>query len=565
MLKVLAAALLLTALYNFLVFNSQPGIGFSLFIVFINLTVFALGPKPKNIFLSYGFGISSAIFALLLSFRSNGVVQLVDLLASVSFLLLNIYFSKANIKFNFSYLNLLTAPLKAGVKFAEGVLHTFVPQTWAEHSAKKHVTSSLLRGLFIGVPILMVLFIILSKADPVFENITFSFLEDVWIRIMFSLIIFISTLSLGIMKISETDKEKEINQISIGKEYELLVILGGLALLFGGFIFIQFKYLFSGVGERELANLGIQSLTYSEYVRRGFFELLLASSLAAGVIFYSLKYIHKLKGKGKLLVQIFTSIVSIEVGMLLYSAALRVFLYQEAHGFTRARVLGMFFLVWLAVLLIILLIRIVKDINSKTYLTLNIITTLIVLIAINWVNVDGLIATHENKPTVNNEIDYYYLANLSPDAHDSWIPAIQDAERVLTTLNGKQLTPEDYRIFYWHSGAIEAINSHVDYLKNKYGPYDKAVARHAEIKKTIDPGYALQVYGDKPLTDNIYEMRKWQAVNLGEYQAYIYTEQYLETFSKLPAMVENFRSIQSGVSPEVMNSAVLDRSTDPPF
>lgn len=557
MLKVLTAGLLLTALYNFLVFNSQPGIGFSLFIVFINWTLFLFNKNSRNPLLGYGFGIASAVFALLFSFRSNGIVQLVDLFAAVTFLLLNIYFSKSNLKFDFTYLSFLSAPFKAGIKFVEGFIESFIPKTWAEHSSNKHVTSSLLRGLFIGVPVLVVLFFILSRADPVFENITFSFLEDVWIRIIFSLIVFVSALSLGIMKIFEAEEKKEVTQVSDGKEYELLVILGGLALLFSGFIFIQFKYLFSGnIGERELVNLGIKSLTYSEYVRKGFFELLLASVISSGVVFYALRYIHKLRDRGKLLVQIFTSVVTLEVGMLLWSAAMRVNLYQMEHGLTRARVFGMFFLVWLAALLIILLIRIIKDLNSKTYLSLNIISTLLILGFVNFINVDGLIANNEHKPTVNNEIDYYYLAYLSPDAHESWIPAIKDAENVAFNLREREdLNAEDYRVLYWHLGAAEAVNSQVTYLKDKYGSEEKAIARHVELRKT----------NDAPLSEYIYQSRKLQSFNLGEYLAHEYVQENPEIFDKLPQLLKDLQTIQSRINPEIMRNTVLDRSTNPPL
>lgn len=567
MLKVLTAGILLTALYNFLVFNSQPGIGFSLFAIFTNWTVFLFNKNAKNPLLSFGFGISSSIFALLFSFRSNGVVQIVDAISAIGFLLLNIYFAKSNLKFDFSYLSFLTAPLKAGTKFAEGVLQSFVPQTWAtEHSANKHITSSALRGVFIGLPILAVLFFILSKADPIFENITTSFLDGIWWRSIFSIIIFISALSLGIMKIHETEKESESKEISAGKEYELLVILGSLTLLFAGFIFIQFKYLFSGVGERELMNLGIKSITYSEYVRKGFFELLLASVVSSGVIFYALQYIHKLKDKGKLLVQIFTSVVTLEVGLLLWSAAQRVILYYNAHGLTRARVFGMFFLAWLALLLIILLIRILRDIKSKTYLTLNIISTILILALVNCISVDGLIAGSEHKPTVNNEIDYYYLAYLSPDASESWIPAIKEAEKINLNLKDKTtFTPEDYRVLYWNLGAIESINNQVYYLQDKYGSLDKATQRHTQIKQGLDPLYMQQEYKNKPLPEYIYQQRKWQSWNLGEYTAHQRILENPELFNKVKDLLDSLKNIQSRISPEVVNSAALDRSTSAPL
>jgi hypothetical protein len=565
MLKVLATGLLLTGLYNFLVFNSLPGIGFSLFVVFINWVLFVFSKNPKNALLSYGFGIASCIFALLFSFRSNGVVQLIDAFSSIIFLLLNIYFSKSNLKFDFSYLNFLAAPFKAGLKFVEGFVQSLTPQTWSEHSANKQVTSSLLRGLFIGVPVLAVLFFILSKADPVFENITFSFLEDVWIRIIFSLIVFVSVLSLGILKIHESEKEAEVKEVSVGKEYELLIILGGLAVLFGGFIFIQFKYLFSDIGERELLSLGIKSVTYSEYVRKGFFELLLASAISSVLVLYVLRFIHKLKGGGKVLVQLFTSVVTIEVGLLLWSAAQRVFLYQAEHGLTRARAFGMFFLAWMAILLVILLIRVIRDLNNKIYLTLNIISTLVILLLVNIINVDELIAT-KYRPTVNNEIDYYYLTSISPEAHLSWVPAIQEAENVYLNLKDKtDLNSEDYRIIYWSINPTYSIKNEVDYLNDKYGSQDQVESRHKQLRSGMDKGLEKLTYQDKPLPQDVYIARKWQSLNLGEYLAYVYVKENSEQFNKLEQLTEGLRNIQNRINPEIINTTTLDRSTNPPL
>lgn len=566
MLRIFATAIIVTVLFNLLSFNSQFGIGFSLFVGFVNLAVYFLRDKDaKNQNLSLSFGILSSLFAVLISFRSNGVVQFIDIVTAVLLLSLNLYFSKSNLSFDYSFLGLIFAPLKSGLKFVEGVIKTFIPETWSQFSTQKHVTSALIRGILIGLPTLIVLFLILSKADPIFENLTFSFLENIWIRLIFSLIVFISSLSVAVMTIAEQKSESEIKEVSAGKEYELLIVLGGLAILFGGFIFIQFKYLFSNLGERELLNLGIKSLTYSEYVRKGFFELLLASVISSAVILYALRYIHKLKNQGKLWVQILTSVVAVEVGLLLLSAAQRVNLYQIEHGLTRARVFGMFFLGWLALLLLILIIKIIKDLSNKTYLILNIVSTLIIISLVNIVNVDGLMAT-KYKPTVNDEIDYYYLAYLSPDAHLSWLPAIVDAQNVSALLREKpDLNSEDYRILYWNLNAVEGINMQVDYLIDKYGSVGKAKERHRQLKQGMSNEYLKQVYGDGELPKDFYDLRSWQAANLGEYSAYQYIDENSAQFDQLPTLLKSLRDIQNRVKPEIINTTTLDRSINPPL
>lgn len=287
--------------------------------------------------------------------------------------------------------------------------------------------------------------------------------------------------------------------------------------------------------------------------------------VSAGIVLYVLQFIHKLKGSGKLLVQLFSSIVTLEVGMMLFSAAQRVFLYQTEHGLTRARIFGMFFLIWLGVLLTILLVKIIKDLNNRLYLSLNIISTLLILIAVNIINVDGLMTGGKNRPRVNDEIDYYYLARLSPDAHQSWIPAILEAEKVYLALKDKQLTPEEYRIFYWSAGALDAIDSQVTYLEDKYGSLDRVSSRHAKLKKGMDPTYLKNEYKDKPLPESTYRMRKWQAFNMREYLAHEYIEENPEVFDKLPALTEGISFIRSNVPQEIISATTLDRSTNPPL
>ena len=58
---------------------------------------------------------------------------------------------------------------------------------------------------------------------------------------------------------------------------ELGIVLGLLDVLFLAFVLVQFRYLFGGA---ELVQVSA-TLTYAEYARRGFFELVAVAALLA--------------------------------------------------------------------------------------------------------------------------------------------------------------------------------------------------------------------------------------------------------------------------------------------
>jgi hypothetical protein len=109
---------------------------------------------------------------------------------------------------------------------------------------------------------------------------------------------------------------------------EALVVLVVIDILFGVFIVLQLAYLFGGMD--TLAAAGI---TYAEYGRRGFFELLFAAGLA-GVLVAGLESIVATRTRPYLAVSLV--LVGLTAAVLV-SALQRMRLYQEAYGWTELR------------------------------------------------------------------------------------------------------------------------------------------------------------------------------------------------------------------------------------
>lgn len=538
------ASLIFVGLYNILFFHTSFGIGTGLLFLALNLYFYLTRNKDsKSIKFACYSSIVGTIFAFLFALRGNGIVQIANFTTAAFFSLVAVYLYKYTANISFQMPNFLLLPFTVIKNSIDSFFSIFKKDTWPPKQTENDISSSLIRGLLITVPIFGALLFLLVEADPIFGKLTQNFLSNIGERTIASFFVFVVLFSFGLIKILEkVTEQKEVSKISVGKSHELAIITGSVFALFAVFIAIQFRYLFFTVGERELSSLGIASLTYSEYVRKGFFELLIAATIAGGVIVYVLKYLHHLIDRQKLLVQILSGIVTVEAGLLLLSAAKRVFLYTDAHGLTRAREFGFVFLIWLAILLVVFLMRILKEMKKEQFFGSVITTTLLTLIFINVVNLDGLIAT-KYKPTVNNEIDYYYIASLSSDASDAWVPAIEDADKTLSELNGiAQFSLEENRRLYWTKETLEKIMYQSTYLLKKYG----------EVKI-------------ESLSESELQNRKWQSYNMSEFFAHKTVRENSGMFGQITALLNKANSLQERASIEVRQNTPLDRSTQSPL
>jgi len=109
---------------------------------------------------------------------------------------------------------------------------------------------------------------------------------------------------------------------------EVVTVLAALDLLFGVFVGLQFAYLFGGFD-----TLAATGLTYAEYARRGFFELVVAATIV-GLLVVGLEATVERRSRAYV-----ASLVGLMVltAVILASALLRLRLYQDAYGWTELR------------------------------------------------------------------------------------------------------------------------------------------------------------------------------------------------------------------------------------
>lgn len=566
-LKTLGAIFLIILLFNLFFFGVPFGIAWGFLFLILNTYYFFIQKKNDNLqdkTIGVICSILAVLFGFLISFRGNEIVQFVDF-ALASFLsTAALTFYKRESKFNFNFLRFILLP---GNLFFNSLQALFNQERENIQITPGHKESQvgLFRGIAIAIPIFLVLLFILMQADPAFSKLVSDVFRNIGERLVISLILFTGLFWIAMIKFIDIFKDKSENKNApLGKVHELSIILGSIITLFTIFIVVQFQYLFSTVGERQLHELGIKSLTFSEYINKGFFELLVASSIASIVLMYVFHSLFKIVDSKRKIVQIFSAILTIETGLLLLSAAKRDIMYADEHGLTRARIIGFIFLVWLSLILLIFLVRTFKNLKNITLFYAFSFVTLLAVLVLNFVNIDNLIAS-DFKPTVNKETDYTYISSLSADASEGWKDALGDAYQVSQPLIAKtDLSADEARKLYYAHDTLSNLNWKIELLVNKYGNTDEIIQWY-KTDKPIEWEKFAKSKNEADLPGYIKRDRHWQGFNLSEYFAYNKIIENKNQFFMIPELRRVSIERYDRIPDYVKNSIQFDRSQTAPL
>jgi hypothetical protein len=342
---------------------------------------------------------------------------------------------------------------------------------WVKHHrpAPGKRAGSVMRGLAIAVPVVLVFALLMGAADAVFADYIKQFFslfsikgsDELIGRAIVTLMIgwvAVGLLGYGVVRRKASDERARDDTIRFGEvppwivddlsdaepgeakqkqgdgllikvenpetpTFRLGIIEAGIVLtcvdlLFAAFVVVQFAYFFGG---RE--NIKVDGLTYAEYARRGFFELVAIAVMVLGLSLW-LDHVTERRDAGREQT-VFRALAVLLIALtvvVLVSAARRMALYEDAYGFTRLRVYTHVFMPWLGVTLgafVLSLFRVREHIFSLGLL----IAAIGCLATLNVMNVDGYIASRNiARYRDGAELDTVYLQTLSLDA----VPAVVD-------------------------------------------------------------------------------------------------------------------------------------------
>lgn len=320
------------------------------------------------------------------------------------------------------------------------------------------------RGLALGAPLLLLFGGLFVAADAVFKQLVTSALPSLDATLVERLLIIAvwAWLAGGLLRDLLTSREDDeeapfvVARPRLGP-LEVGVALAFLDLLFLAFVIVQFRYLFGG---SALVQSQAQ-LTYAEYARHGFFELVAVTALTLPVLLLA-DWALEPDGRGRRAFRWLAAALLALLGVVIASALERMRLYVQHFGLTELRLYATGVILWLAVVSAWFAVTVLRG-RRHAFAVGALVAGFAATLALNVLGPDALIArTNVTRPVV----DVRYLSGLSDDAvptlisQISSLPAAQQAELARELLR-REAAGGDWRS--WNvsrSRAGDALRAH---------------------------------------------------------------------------------------------------------
>lgn len=186
-------------------------------------------------------------------------------------------------------------------------------------------------------------------------------------------------------------------------------------LLFLAFVVIQVRYLFGGAQ--------VAGLTYAEYARRGFFELVTVSALVLPVLLASDWLLRNEPHAHQRVFRIVAGVLLGLLGIVIASALRRMSLYVTAYGLSEIRLYSTAFMLYLAVAFAWFAWTALRGARRR-FAFGALVQGFATLGVLHLVNPDAFIVrTNLARPAAEQPFDGWYAASLSADA----VPVLLEA------------------------------------------------------------------------------------------------------------------------------------------
>lgn len=366
-----------------------------------------------------------------------------------------------------------------------------IPRAVAGRESDWRNAKAILRGLVIATPLVLVFGALFMSADAVFRDMVLSVL-----RIDFELIashVLLFTLCAwlavgylrGFLRGTELPPLRTVwrdafdgmpKRPTLGIT-EVATALAAINLLFLLFVIVQFRYLFGGDALVQVT----PDLTYAEYARRGFFELVFAVFLVVPVLLAADWILERRARRDDL---VFRGLAALQIALVLAitaSAFQRLRLYHASYGLTDSRFYAMVLLIWIGAMLFWFAATVLR--GRREVFGFGALTSGLATVALLFVlNPDAIVArTNAERMAAADtsaRFDAAYATSLSADAVPVLIKALPalpgEAQCSLARHMLRRWAPEreeSIRTWNWSaSRARVAVREREAQLRSMAGP-----------------------------------------------------------------------------------------------
>ena len=195
---------------------------------------------------------------------------------------------------------------------------------------------------------------------------------------------------------------------------EVSIVLGLINLLFLAFVIVQIPYLFGGM---DLVQ-NTPDFKLAEYARRGFGELVAVAALVLPILLISHWLLRKDNPLNEKIFRVLAGMNIVLLFVIMLSATQRLLLLTGnlGYGLTTVRLYPMIFMIWLALIFIWFTLTVLRGAREQ-FAWGALWSAFVILGAVNVLNPDAYIArTNIRLMQEGRSFDAFYNANLSDDA-----------------------------------------------------------------------------------------------------------------------------------------------------
>jgi hypothetical protein len=365
-------------------------------------------------------------------------------------------------------LELISAGVGAFVSLAAGparAIATVDPIGSWGHQSQRHALV-VGRALVLTAPLLLGFGGLFIAADAVFESRANDLLvvDLSGLRAHFLWTIGLGWVAAGLLWAgvavkAPTDVMLELPETKRLETVEVVVIVGSLVVLFGLFVAVQVRYLFSGEGPVESS----LDLTYAEYARRGFFELVAATALLLPVLL-ALDWALARRRTTHIAFRSLAAVLLVLLSVVMLSAFERMQVYKDAYGLTELRIYVTAILIWLGAVFAWFAASVLIGRRDR-FLAVTIVAAVVAFVILNVLSPDAMIArTNTARAAEGNEFDAQHASLLGPDAVPDLIDGLDGlspadaciiADALLDRWQGETQDPRGWT--YARAKSIEAV------------------------------------------------------------------------------------------------------------
>ena len=210
--------------------------------------------------------------------------------------------------------------------------------------------------------------------------------------------------------------------------WEWALPLGALDVLFVAFVVVQATVLFGG----HTHVLQTEGLTYAEYARQGFWQLLGVSALTMLVLGAVIRLAARESARDRATLRVLVGILCVTSVAVVISAIHRMWVYQQAYGFSTERLMVITFEAWLGAVFVLVLVAGVQ-MTGRWLPRAVLVAGVAALLGLAALNPERLIADRNiDRYEQTGRLDARYLSGLSSDI-DPALSRLPDPVRACVT------------------------------------------------------------------------------------------------------------------------------------